>query len=88
MHPGRPLIFILLIGLLGCATVFEKKEKIYAPLESSLCHINQKVASHFLISGVPDGFNEAQYKAAVEEVCYSNLRPRISLIPMELTPGR
>jgi hypothetical protein len=44
----------------------------FAPVEASLAHINQKVASHYLSSGVPDGFNEAQYKNVVKEVCYSN----------------
>jgi hypothetical protein len=74
MHPSRSFIFILLIAVVGCAPAqtIEKKEKIYAPVESTLCHINQKVASHFLISGIPDGFNEAQYRAAVKEGCYSN----------------
>jgi len=75
MRTNRFLIVILLLACVSCAHAtesLEKREATYAPVEASLCHINQKVASHFLISGIPDGFNEAQYKAAVEEVCYSN----------------
>ena len=66
---------ILLVAFVGCAYTIEpiqKRESTYAPVEASLCHINQKVASHFLISGILDGFNEAKYNAAVKEVCYSN----------------
>jgi len=69
------LIVILLFGLVSCVHAtesVEKKEAIYAPVEASLCQINQRVASHFLISSIPDGFNEAQYRAAVIEVCHSN----------------
>lgn len=75
MRIRRFLLLILLVAFVGCAHApesVEKKEGIYAPVEASLCHMNQKVVSHFLTSGVPDGFNGAQYKAAVEEVCYSN----------------
>ena len=75
MRRGRFLVVILLLAFTSCAHVtepVEKKEGTYAPVEPSLCHINQKVASHFLINGIPDGFNEAQYEAAVKEVCYSN----------------
>lgn len=75
MRKGHFVILILLLFLVGCVHAtkpLEKKEGIYAPVEASLCHIDQKVASHFLVSGVPDGFNEVQYKAAVNEVCYSN----------------
>lgn len=75
MRTGRLLAVFLLVAFVGfvyATETVEKKEGIYAPVEASLCHINQKVASHFLASGVPDGFNEAQYKAAVKEVCYSN----------------
>jgi hypothetical protein len=69
------LIIIFLIGLTGCAITeksIDKRVKNYAPIESSLSQINQKVSSHFLKSGVPEGFNKEQYKTAVEEVCYSN----------------
>lgn len=75
MRTNRFLIVILLLAFVSCVHAtepIEKKEDIYAPVEASLRNINQKVASHFLISGVPDGFNEAQYKAAVKEVCHSN----------------
>jgi len=75
MRTVRFLGTILLVAFVGCAYATEpvqKKETIYAPVEASLCHMNQKVSSHFLISGIPGGFNEAQYKAAVQEVCYSN----------------
>jgi hypothetical protein len=75
MRLNRFLIVILLFAFVSCIHAtesLEKKEDIYAPVGASLCQINQKVASHFLISGIPDGFNEAQYKTAVREVCYSN----------------
>jgi hypothetical protein len=75
MHGNRFLVLILSIFLVGCVygtESIEKKESAYAPVEMSLCQINQKVASHYLVSGIPDGFNEAQYKAAVNEVCHSN----------------
>jgi hypothetical protein len=74
MHKLRFWVFSLLIVFFGCthAQTIEKKEEIYAPLEASLCNINQKVASHFLVSDIPDGFNAAQYKAAVQEICHAN----------------
>ena len=74
MHRVRFWVLIIFFTSFGCAhaQTFEKKEEVYAPVEASLCHINQKVASHFLISGVPDGFNEAQYKGTVKEICNSN----------------
>ena len=75
MRTNRFLIVILLLAFISCVHAtesVEKKEDIYAPVEASLTHINQKVTSHFLISGIPDGFNEARFKAAVEEVCHSN----------------
>jgi hypothetical protein len=74
MQSRNYLIALFLLVLVNCAYAqsVEKKESIYAPLEASLCHINQKVASHFLIAGIPDGFNETQYKSAVNEVCSSN----------------
>ena len=69
------MVVILFIASFSCVYIrgpSEKQEGIFGPVEASLCHINQKVASHFLVSGVPDSFNEAQYKTAVEEVCYSS----------------
>ena len=69
------LSLICLFTFGGCAhagSSIEEKEKIYAPIESSLFLINQKVASHYLVSGIPDGFDEIQYKNAVVEVCYPN----------------
>lgn len=75
MCTKRILIVLLLLAFVSCVHAtesVEKKEDIYAPVEASLCQINQKVASYFLISGIPAGFNAAQYKAAVEEVCHSN----------------
>jgi hypothetical protein len=74
MNTRHFLGFILLFVIANCAYAqsFEKKEGIYAPIEASLSHVNQKVASHFLITDIPDGFNEDQYKKAVQEVCYSN----------------
>jgi hypothetical protein len=64
---------ILLIIVAACVPdPLIKKEETYAPIEASLAHINQKVAGHFLDSGVPDGFDAVQYKAAVEQVCFSN----------------
>jgi hypothetical protein len=75
MKALRCLLLILLAAFINCTHVpvpGEEKDSIYDPVAASLFNINQKVASHFLISGVPDGFNEAQYKAAVEAVCYPN----------------
>jgi hypothetical protein len=70
---GIGFVLILLIALAGCASdSLVKKEKMYAPIEASLCHINQKVAGHFLESGVPNGFDTVQYRGAVEEVCFPN----------------
>ena len=69
------LIIILLVGCTGCVYAeqsIEQKENIYAPVGSSLYNINQKVASYFLKSGIPDGFDKAQYKTAVGNVCYPN----------------
>jgi len=66
-------VLILLMVFVGCASDFlVKKEKKYAPIEASLCHINQKVAGHLLECGIPDGFDAVQYRGAVEEVCFSN----------------
>ena len=65
---------LLLVAFISCAYVqtTEKKELVYAPVEASLCHINQKVANHYLTTEIPNEFNEVQYKAAVNEVCSSN----------------
>lgn len=30
------------------------------------------MAGHFVDSGIPDGFDEAQYRAAIEQVCFPN----------------
>ena len=65
------LILMFIFG--GCAhaaSSLAEKEIIYAPIEASLTHINQKIASHLFIIGIPDGFNANQYKKIVEEVCY------------------
>lgn len=74
MNSRHFLGVILLVIITNCAYAgsVEKKEGIYAPVEASLCHLNQKVASHFLTTGIPEGFDEVQYKKAVQEVCYSN----------------
>lgn len=69
------LILILLAALINCTHVpmsVDERDSIYEPVAASLFNINQKVTSHFLISGIPDGFNEVQYKKAVDDVCYSN----------------
>lgn len=69
------LIAFILILSVGCSIAtqsIEKKEKIYAPVESSLTNLNQKVKSHFLVTGVPEGFNAEGYKKAVEDVCSTN----------------
>lgn len=71
----RTIVFgiIILTALSVCASdPLTKKTETYAPIEASLYHINQKVAGYFLKTGVPDGFDATQYKAAVEEVCFSN----------------
>lgn len=74
MNSRHFLGVILLVIITNCAYAgsVEKKEGIYEPVEASLCHLNQKVASHFLTTGIPEGFDEVQYKTAVKEVCYSN----------------
>jgi hypothetical protein len=67
------LALILFIVLAGCAVdSLLKKEQTYAPIEASLYNTNQKVAGHFNEGGIPDGFDEVQYKAAVEQVCFTN----------------
>jgi len=70
---GIGFVLILLMILAGCGPdSLVKKEKMYAPIEASLYHINQKVAGHFLETGVPDGFDAVQYRVAVEQVCFPN----------------
>ena len=66
--------FLILLVVVGaCAPEpLIKKEETYAPIEASLSHINQKVSGHFVDSGIPDGFDAVQYKAAVEQVCFPN----------------
>lgn len=68
------LVPTLLVAIISCAHVqtIEEKEHIYAPVESSLYKINQKVASYYLTTEIPYEFNDVQYKAAVTEICYSN----------------
>lgn len=69
----KSLSLLFVFALVSCAPITQKAEKddlLYAPVAASLCFINQKVEGHLLVSGIPDGFNEAQYRAAVEEVCY------------------
>ncbi|MBI5634970.1 MAG: hypothetical protein HZA15_15995 [Nitrospirae bacterium] len=65
------LLLIILVASCAPAPLI-KKEETYAPIEASLAHINQKVAGHFLDSGVPDGFDAVQYRAAIEQVCFPN----------------
>lgn len=67
------LLLLSLFTVISCAPITQKAGKddaIYAPIASSLCFINQKVDGHFLVSGIPDNFNEAEYKKAVQDVCY------------------
>jgi hypothetical protein len=50
MQPKHLYPILMLFLLIGCAHLpqsLEEKEKIYAPLEASLTHLNQKVGSHF-----------------------------------------
>ncbi|MFA5354494.1 MAG: hypothetical protein WC291_09705 [Thermodesulfovibrionales bacterium] len=73
--PVRYLLLIILISLSGCVYAINpagEQEKTYAPVATSLAQINQKVAGHFLVPGIPGEFNEARYKSAIEEVCRSN----------------
>lgn len=66
-------LLMCIFTLVCCAPITQKAEKddmLYAPMAASLCFINQKVEGHFLVSGIPDNFNEAQYKTAVQDVCY------------------
>src|SRR5208337_4922628 len=75
MRKLRLFAIIATIILAGCSTVQDKagkKAETYAPIEASLTHINQKVGSYFLVNGIPDGFNSAQYEEAVKAVCYSS----------------
>jgi hypothetical protein len=72
---GFLIVIIASVILASCTNAtnsMAKKESLYAPVEASLCNIDQKVANHFLITGVPEGFNRSQYETAVKEVCYSN----------------
>jgi hypothetical protein len=65
------LLFVYLIG--GCASdPILKKEKIYGPIESSLCNLNQKVSGYFLEVGMPDVLGKNEYIRAVDNVCFSN----------------
>lgn len=70
---SKKLIIILFLAFAGCVIAppnMAEKESTFAPVEASLTNIDQKVASHFLVTGVPEGFDETQYKKAVKEVCY------------------
>lgn len=62
---------IILITLYSCVPIpLSIKPEMYPPIEASLAHINQKIAGHFNVIGVPDNFDAVQYRAAVEEVCF------------------
>lgn len=66
------LLIVIPILLTNCAYAQTLDKKDYPAVEASICNTNQKVASHFLISGIPDGFNASQYKLAIDEVCRTN----------------
>ena len=72
MRRRHLLLLLSLFTLISCAPITQKAGKddaIYSPIAASLCFINQKVDGHFLVSGIPDNFDEAQYKTAVHDVC-------------------
>lgn len=73
------LLTVLLMIYSGCSSIkaTTQNKRSYAPVEASLCHINQKVVGHFLVTGIPEAFNEEQYKVAVEDVCFSTPACRI-----------
>ena len=56
------IYFITVSGCAHAGNSIEEKEKVYPPIEASLSFINQKVAGHYLVTGIPDGFDEKQYK--------------------------
>ena len=66
------LMVISFTILSGCASlcITKDSENLYPPIEASLTNINQKVAGNLLLTEIPEGFNEIQYKKAVEEVCF------------------
>lgn len=67
------VILMLVYPIGGCASdPMLKKEKMYAPIEASLCNINQKVAGYFLEVGMPDVLGKDEYVNAVDNVCFSN----------------
>ena len=65
------LLTFIVLSLVGCAHMAGDLSPIYAPAESSLTNLNQKVTSHFL-AGIPDGFGNNEYIEAVNEVCRDN----------------
>lgn len=74
MEIRRLFIIGFLVVLVGCAHATKlgtEMTSTYAPVEASLTHINQKVASHF-IRDIPDTFNTDQYVGTINEVCRSN----------------
>ena len=74
MEARRFFIIGFLIVLVGCIQVARPAAEMastYAPVESSLTHINQKVASH-LIRGIPDTFDKDKYMMTIDEICRSN----------------
>jgi hypothetical protein len=65
------VMIAVFLCLAACAPdLAVRKTELYAPIEASLTHIDQKVAGHFVESGVPDGFNGEAYRAAVEAECF------------------
>ena len=74
MNARRLFIIGFLLVLVGCAHTAKlgiEMADTYAPVEASLTHINQKVASH-LIRGIPDKFDKDEYMTAINEVCRTN----------------
>ena len=74
MQARRLFLIGLLVVVFGCASVEAPSPKMastYAPVESSLTLIDQKVANH-LIRGIPDTFDKDHYMQTIDEVCRSN----------------
>jgi len=67
------VVILMFVFINGCAyDPMLKKEKMYAPVEASLCNINQKVTGYFLEVGIPDVLDRDKYVNAVEKICFPN----------------
>lgn len=64
--------FFLLVLIASCTTVdtLRKRETRFEPIEQSLTNIDQMIAGHLAKNGIPDGFDVALYRKAIEKVCF------------------